>query len=141
MEFFAFSECVHVCALPLLPFTSAAKTHQHVSLPSTKVLCTSVRETGVSVFQLATAVLQNALKIPLLLTRSCTSQDIQCLNCLLPVSITPHSMCLKQWEIELELLLSLISLKGPLGLFDGVTFTMQSLIFSFLWRSVTFTEV
>lgn len=84
-----------VCFAPPALYRSCQNTLACISLPSIEVLCTSIRETGVPMFQLATAVLQNALKIPLLLTKSCTSQEIHFLNCLLLVSMTPQSMCLK----------------------------------------------
>lgn len=84
-----------VCFAPPALYFSCQNALACISLPSTEVLCTSIRETGIPVFQLATAVLQNALKIPLLLTRSCTTQEIHFINCLLRVSITPYSTCLK----------------------------------------------
>lgn len=75
--------------------------------------------------------------------RNCTSQVIHFLNCLLPVFMTPLALCLKYKKTELEQLLSLKSVQGSPGLFGGVTLMMLPLIliFSFLWRSMTFTEV
>lgn len=84
------SECM--CVWPSLPSASAPKTHYSVYLwLSTEVLCTSMSERGIPVFQLTTAVLQNALKIPRLLKE--LHQHF--LNCLLPVSMTPQVMCPK----------------------------------------------
>lgn len=60
-------QCVYVCLALSALYLSCQNTLQCVSLTSTEVLCTSMSERGVSVFQLATAVLQNALRIPRLL--------------------------------------------------------------------------
>lgn len=102
---FLHSQSVCMCLFcPSLPSLSCQNTLACISPTGTEVLCTSISETGVPVFQLATAVLQNALKIAMLLRRYCTSQEIHFLNSLLHLSVTPHSMCLQLQETELELL-------------------------------------
>lgn len=84
-----------MCVWPSLPSTSAAKTHysMHLWLALKCSVLPWVKEVSLCFNQQLLSC-----KIPstsLCCWRNCTSQVIHFLNCLLPVSMTPHPTCFK----------------------------------------------